>query len=104
VTRNSLASKVSQSNRMKSRMLKSSFLLVILGLLFSISSAQQAVTWTSHLVSGEAKSAANVVVELDATIGPKWHLYALPPTKASNIPTTVSVNAPANGYPREARA
>jgi len=95
VTRNSLASKVSQSNRMKSRMLKSSFLLVILGLLFSISSAQQAVTWTSHLVSGEAKSAANVVVELDATIGPKWHLYALPPTKASNIPTTVSVNAPA---------
>ncbi|MDR3692435.1 MAG: cytochrome c biogenesis protein CcdA [Fimbriimonas sp.] len=79
---------------MNSRALKP-LLLVVLGLIVSLCSAQQKVAWSSKVLSGDAKPGAKVVVELDAAIQPKWHLYALPPTKASNIPTTIDAEAPA---------
>jgi len=53
------------------------------------------IKWSSHVLSGESKPNGKVMVEVDAQIEPKWHLYALPPTKADNIPTTITVEAPA---------
>jgi len=79
---------------MKYPQIKPLFLLLAT-LLVTLCSAQQKVTWSSHLLSGEAKPGAKVVVEVDAKIEPKWHLYALPPSKASNIPTTIMADAPA---------
>ncbi len=81
---------------MNARILKPTFFL-LLGLLISLCSAQpaQKIKWSSHVVTGELKANAKVLVEVDAQIEPKWHLYALPPTKATNIPTTIEVEAPA---------
>ena len=53
------------------------------------------IQWSSHILSGDTKPNGRVTVELDAQIEAKWHLYALPPTKATNIPTTITVDAPA---------
>jgi thiol:disulfide interchange protein len=81
-------------NRMKTRLIKP-LLLLFVAFMASLSSAQQVIKWSTHLVSGEAKPGANVTVELDAAIDAGWHLYAITKTKAGNIPTEITATAPA---------
>ena len=70
-------------------------LVFAMALWVSLCAAEQELQWSAHVTSGDAKPGATVTVELNAKIKPGWHLYALPPTKASNIPTTVEITAPA---------
>jgi thiol:disulfide interchange protein DsbD len=53
---------------------------------------EDVVKWSARLEA--AKPGDPAVVLLDAKIDEGWHLYALPPTKASNIPTTIEAVAP----------
>ncbi len=87
-------SKNLQAIRMNFRYLKP-LILVLLGLMVTLCAAQDKVKWSNHVLSGEMKPNGKVVVEVVAEILPKWHLYALPPTKADNIPTTITAKAPA---------
>ncbi len=69
-------------------------ILLFNALLFSVlAGAQDQVTWAAKF-EGTPKAGEKAVLLLEATIQKDWHLYALPPTTAANIPTTIEPVAP----------
>jgi thiol:disulfide interchange protein DsbD len=54
----------------------------------------EVVHWSAKTVEGKPGPNAKVTVSLSAKIDEGWHLYALPPAKAANIPTTITAVAP----------
>ncbi len=89
---------------MKNSLLKP-LVLLVLALLAAFAMADDKIKWSAKLASGEAKPGAQVTVLLNADIEAGWHLYSIVPSKASNIPTTIGVEAPAklNGQVTEGK-
>jgi thiol:disulfide interchange protein DsbD len=79
---------------MNTRLLKP-LILLCLALMASFCSAQEVIKWSTHVVTGETKPGSNVTVELDAAIDAGWHLYAITESKAGNISTEITADAPA---------
>ena len=69
------------------------FLLLSSLLIAAFASAQDQIKWTAKFES-PAKAGEKGIVLLEAKIEKGWHLYALPPTSAGNIPTTITAVAP----------
>ena len=70
--------------------------LLILTMLACVSFGQERIKWSASILTGELKPNSNATAELKAVIDEGWHLYSTTKTKAGNIPTTITVNAPAS--------
>jgi thiol:disulfide interchange protein DsbD len=69
-------------------------LLLLVALLFPIvAAAQDQIKWSAKF-DGSPKPGETATILLEAKIEKDWHLYALPPTTAGNIPTTIEVAEP----------
>lgn len=76
------------------RMLRLFILLSALALPILALAQPEVIHWSARYTDDQPSPTGPAMVQVTAKIDAGWHLYALPPTKADNIPTTIQAVAP----------